>query len=120
MTVRSSLPLALPLVFSPASRAATFNVNSTADAVDASPGDGTCATAGGDCTLRAAIMEANALPGSHTINVPAGLYILTIPGIGEENAAQGDLDVTGSVTIAGAGPGSTIVDGGGIDRVFET
>ena len=122
MTVRSSLPLALlaaSLVFSPASRAATFNVNSTADAVDASPGDGTCATAGGSCTLRAAIMEANVLPGSHTINVPAGLYILTIPGIGEENAAQGDLDVTGSVTIVGAGPGTTIVDGGGLDRVFE-
>jgi len=117
--------LALPVVaavgFLPArvAHAATFNVNSTADAVDAAPGDGVCATAGSVCTLRAAIMEANALAGSHTINVPAGLYVLTIPGIGEESAAQGDLDVTGNVTIAGAGPGTTIVDGGGIDRVFE-
>jgi len=114
-----SLTLAAAVVIAPAARAATFNVNSTADAVDASPGDGVCAAADSSCTLRAAIMEANALPGSHTINVPAGLYILTIPGIGEENAAQGDLDVTGSVTIVGAGPGTTIVDGGGIDRVFE-
>ncbi|MFI5120777.1 MAG: choice-of-anchor Q domain-containing protein [Thermoanaerobaculia bacterium] len=123
MTIRSPLPLALlgvtVLSSSLTARAATFNVNSTADAVDAAPGNGTCASAGGDCTLRAAIMEANALAGSHTINVPAGLYVLTIPGIGEENAAQGDLDVTGNVTIVGAGPGETIVDGGGIDRVFE-
>jgi CSLREA domain-containing protein len=113
------LSAALGAAFAPAATAATFNVNSVADAVDATPGNGTCATAGGVCTLRAAIMEANALPGSHTINVPAGLYALTIPGIGEENAAQGDLDVTGDVTIAGTGPTSTIVDGGGIERVFE-
>ncbi len=38
---------------------ATFAVNSTADAVDTSPGNGICATAGGVCTLRAAIQEAN-------------------------------------------------------------
>ncbi len=120
MRLRSfALTLAAAVVLSPAAHAATFNVNSTADAVDVAPGNGVCATAGGVCTLRAAIMEANALPGAHTINVPAGLYVLTIPGIGEENAAQGDLDITGNVTIVGAGPGTTIVDGGGIDRVFE-
>lgn len=39
--------------------AATFTVNSTADAVDANPGNGICAASGGACTLRAAIMEAN-------------------------------------------------------------
>ena len=32
--------------------AATFTVNDTADAVDAVPGDGTCATAGSTCTFR--------------------------------------------------------------------
>src|SRR2546426_11799122 len=36
-------------------RAAMFTVNSTVDAVDATPGNGTCATAQGACTLRAAI-----------------------------------------------------------------
>lgn len=41
--------------------AATFAVNSTIDDVDAFPGDGICATATGDCTLRAAIQELNAM-----------------------------------------------------------
>jgi CSLREA domain-containing protein len=39
---------------------ASFTVNDNGDAPDASPGDGTCATAGAVCTLRAAIEEANA------------------------------------------------------------
>lgn len=118
MRLHSCFLVAL-VALAPAARAATFNVNSTADAVDAAPGNGACAAAGGACTLRAAIMEANRLGGSHTINVPAGLYVLMIPGVGEEAAAQGDLDVTADVTIAGAGPGATIVDGGGLERVFE-
>ncbi|MCK5315819.1 MAG: CSLREA domain-containing protein, partial [Anaerolineales bacterium] len=36
-----------------------YIVNSDTDAPDANPGDGVCATAGGNCTLRAAIQEAN-------------------------------------------------------------
>jgi CSLREA domain-containing protein len=57
--------------------AATFRVNSGADSHDASPGDG-FARDGADpdssrCTLRAAIEEANALPGPDTILVPAHL-----------------------------------------------
>lgn len=39
--------------------AKTFTVNSDTDAADNNPGDGICATAGGNCTLRAAIQEAN-------------------------------------------------------------
>ena len=59
-------------IISPPAEAATFTVNATADAVDAIPGDGLCQTATpGQCTLRAAIMETNALPGTHTI-IPAG------------------------------------------------
>ena len=34
---------------------ASFTVDTTADAVDANPGDGVCATEGGACSLRAAI-----------------------------------------------------------------
>src|SRR2546428_4296509 len=108
----------LLLAVAPAA-AATFTVNDPADAVDAAPGDGRCATAGGSCTLRAAIQEANAHTGADTIMVPAGTYPLTIAGRGEDAAATGDLDITDDVTIIGAGADSTIVDGNGIDRVFE-
>jgi CSLREA domain-containing protein len=48
--------------------AATFTVNSLADTPDAIPGNGQCADAGGACTLRAALQEANALFGNDTIN----------------------------------------------------
>jgi hypothetical protein len=42
---------------------ARFAVDGTADAVDSQPGDGSCRTVAGACTLRAAIQEGNALPG---------------------------------------------------------
>jgi|GEM_PF-3876178 len=54
--------------------AETFTVGETADSVDAAPGDGTCADAGGKCTPRAAIMEANALAGADTVTVPVGTF----------------------------------------------
>jgi hypothetical protein len=48
--------------------------NSLGDVLDANPGDGVCETATGNgiCTLRAAVMEANATPGHDNIIVPAG------------------------------------------------
>lgn len=74
-------------------RAATFIVNDTTDAVDAAPGDGVCLTAAGQCTLRAAIRQANALAGPDTIVVPAGTVVLTLVGTGEDAAVTGDLDI---------------------------
>ena len=72
-------------------------MNSVTDAVDASPGDGVCVTATpGECTLRAAVQEANASPGSHEISLPAGTCLLTIPGPNEDAAATGDLDINGT------------------------
>lgn len=96
----------------------TFQVNSTVDAVDASPGDGECLTSAGACTLRAAIQEANAFLGLDTIRVPSGVYRLTLAGT-EDAAASGDLDITEAVSIDGVGPSKSVVDGNGIDRVFE-
>ena len=111
--------LILAGAFAPTAHAANFIVNSPADTVDINPGDGACADASAKCTLRAAIMEANALAGPSTITLPVGTHILTIVGIGEDAAATGDLDIKGNLTINGAGAASTIIDGGGIDRVFE-
>jgi CSLREA domain-containing protein len=99
--------------------AVTFVVNSTADTVDTNPGDGVCADGSGNCTLRAAIIEANALPGADTITLPAGTYVLTIPGINEDAAATGDLDITGDLNINGAGAVTTTIDGAGLDRVLH-
>jgi CSLREA domain-containing protein len=115
----AALMLVLALGARPA-HAATFTVDSTAEAPDANPGDGKCAAAlPPKCTLRAAIMEANALAGTDTIMVPSGTYTLTIAGQGEDDAATGDLDVKASLNITGSGAKSTIVDANGIDRAFH-
>jgi CSLREA domain-containing protein len=55
--------LALPAV----ATAESFEVNSTAEETDAVPGNEFCLTAGGKCTLRAAIEESNSLEGEDVI-----------------------------------------------------
>src|SRR5918998_930787 len=91
---------------------ATFVVTTTVDALDVRVGDGLCATGGGLCSLRAAVQEANARPGADVIEVPAGTYALAIRPLNENGIATGDLDITDSVAIKGAGAASTIVDAG--------
>jgi len=98
----------------------TYTVNSTADAVDATPGNGTCATAAGTCTLRAAVQEANAHAGADVISLPAGLFLLSLTGPAEDAAATGDLDVTEALEINGAGRDSTIIDGLNADRILQS
>ena len=110
--------------------AATFTVNSTADAPDVDLGDGICADAAGMCTLRAAIMQANALGGNNVIDLrqisdPGNPIVLTIPGADEtvegsagtgfevvstHDASKGDLNITSSMDIIGAGSGKTIIE----------
>ncbi|HSK26921.1 MAG TPA: CSLREA domain-containing protein, partial [Jiangellales bacterium] len=58
----------------PARASETFVVTTTADAPDATSNDGLCATGGGECTLRAAVEQANASTAPDTIIVPAGQY----------------------------------------------
>lgn len=81
--------------------AANFTVNSTSFLADAVPGDGLCATSLGSCTLRAAIEEANALPGTDAITVPAGNY--TFDSV---------LTISSTMTIVGDGIYTTLFDGG--------
>ena len=100
--------------------ATTFTVNSKADTPDIDQLDGLCKTANGDCTLRAAIMQANFSAGS-TVVVPAGMYKL-IRVHYDDDAVGGDLDITSDVTIRGAGSALTVIDGNGSvthDRVFQ-
>jgi CSLREA domain-containing protein len=95
--------------------AANFTVTVTTDSAD-----GVC---DGHCSLREAVMAANAnISTIDTITIPAGTYTLGIGGA--ENAlnpaAQLDLDLlNNNTTINGAGASSTIIDANYIDRVFE-
>jgi CSLREA domain-containing protein len=107
------------LVFAHVANAATFVVTTTLDSADASVGDGACAAESGACTLRAAVQEANAIADPDTIILPAGTFAITTPGLGEDQAASGDLDLRTDITIVGAGPGATLVDGNHLDRVFD-
>jgi len=111
MPIVSAIQLACLLGLLGFAHAADFDVDDSADAHDAKPGDGSCAVshprASPTCTLRAAIEEANALPGNDQIHLPAGHYILT----------YGQLLV--STTVAISGEGNPVVDGGGASRVFK-
>lgn len=84
-----------------------------------------CTSAPDDCSLRGAISKANADPvNTYAIQVPAGVYTLTIPGINEDENATGDLDLLVDMTIQGAGMELTILQAGpsreeGIDRVIH-
>lgn len=95
-----------------------FFVNSTADQTDAAPGDGKCKSAAGKCTLRAAVQETNALGGYKQISLPNGVYTLQIGGI-DDAAAKGDLDIKSNLNLIGQDETKTIIDGNGLDRVFQ-
>jgi CSLREA domain-containing protein len=110
--------LALVLCGVGTARAATIIVSAPADDT----------TSNGNCTLREAVIAANtdaavdacaAGSGADVITVPAGTYLLTLVGAGEDAAATGDLDVTADVEIQGAGAASASVDGNLTDRVFD-
>jgi len=109
----------LALAASASAHAATLAVDTEADTVDVSPGDGICADAAGHCSLRAAVQEANAQDDSDTIALPAGTFTLSIAGAGEDTSATGDLDIEVALTLEGAGSDATHIDGGALDRVFD-
>ena len=96
-----------------------FTVNTTDDTIDTSPGDGIAADVNGNTSLRAAVMEANALVGQDMINLPAGTYTRTMAGFNEGHAGTGDLDIRSTISIVANGAGSTIIDADGMDRVFH-
>jgi len=92
------------LVTAAYAQAAVFTVNTNVDLPDASPGNGVCDAVPPNniCTLRAAIEEANALPGADQIILPPNAYLLTIVT---------DVVITGNLTMSGSGASTTIIDG---------
>ena len=104
--------LAVTLAAIPALAASpTLTVTKTADT-----NDGACDS---DCSLREAVVRANADNNASTIIVPAGHYSLAIKGTDEDVSATGDLDIRAGMTIDGAGARKTIIDAKSIDRVFH-
>lgn len=97
-----------------ATLASTFIVSNAGDTDDAAPGDGNCADSGGNCTIRAAVQEANALAGADMITFAPSLngvpIQLTQTG-DDNNADNGDLDLNDDVTILGNGAANTIIQG---------
>ncbi|HYO61026.1 MAG TPA: right-handed parallel beta-helix repeat-containing protein, partial [Actinomycetota bacterium] len=85
--------------------AATYQVTRSDD-----PPPNGCAP--GDCSLREAVIAANATPGADTIVLEPGGYDLTIPDTTEPgtglDATQGDLDVTDALAIESSGFGAAI------------
>lgn len=102
---------------------ATYEVDSTADAVDDNPGNGVCHSALGGCTLRAALMESANEDAPVLITLPAGVFDVNIPGEDEDLGATGDLDIRAADgearVLIGQGPDRTIIRGHGLDRVFD-
>src|SRR3712207_1765733 len=72
------LAVTLDLTQTTAHAAAAFTVNSTGDGADSNTADGMCNDGAGNCTLRAAIQQANATPGTDTINFQIGTGVQTI------------------------------------------
>jgi uncharacterized repeat protein (TIGR01451 family)/CSLREA domain-containing protein len=97
---------------------ATFSVNTFLDTVDVTPGDSFCVDSNGNCSLRAAIMETNALLDPDAINIPAGTYRLTRSGI-DDSAISGDLDIIDDLIVTGESASVTIIDAADLDRVFH-
>jgi CSLREA domain-containing protein len=92
----------------------TFLIDSNADTDDNYPGDGFCATAGGVCTLRAAVTEANALVTcSGTIDINFNIGSTTIVLL------NGELAVNHDVRINGPAGNSVVVSGNNSSRIFN-
>src|SRR5688572_10221914 len=76
----------------------------------------------GDCSLREAVIAANA-DGADRILLPPGTYTLSLAGAGEDLAATGDLDLVANdieLRGTGAGPGDVVIDATGLgDRILD-
>jgi parallel beta-helix repeat protein len=86
-----------------------FNVTTTADVLG-----------GPALSLRQAILDANLTGGPHTINLTVpGTYQLTRFG-NAHDGTNGALQILNpNLTINGLGAAVTVIDGGGVDRVFD-
>jgi hypothetical protein len=104
-----SLFAALVFVLSPVqpAQAATFTVDTLTDSEAAAYQ--VCSGAANDCSLRGAIAKAAASAGSDTIEVPAGVYLLSL----------GTLVIDSSLSLVGEGSDLTIIDANFTSTVMQ-
>jgi CSLREA domain-containing protein len=85
-------------------------------------------TVDGHCSLREAVLSANAGttvdtcvggPGPNRVVLAPARYELSLPGRDEDAGLSGDLDISSTLTIRGAGAARTIIDASGVDRIFD-
>jgi CSLREA domain-containing protein len=110
-TVAGAIPIPALAQEDPESAAATFVVNTLNDLPDVSPGNGICETdVSGQCSLRAAIMEANALAGPDTVEFGSLTGVIGLDGAALPMISD-DLVIDGP-----ANPTDIVVDAAGADR----
>jgi hypothetical protein len=90
----------------------TFDDPASSTDCSATTGSGTV-----NCSLRAAVLQANSDNNADIIQLGVGTYMLKLnssPANGD-SGSLGDLEVNGDMTIQGAGPTQTIIQGVGPD-----
>lgn len=97
----------------PASAVEFVAAQTRQDGGDAVPGDGICQNGNGACSLRAAIEEANALPGPDTIRIVEG-YRANLASLLLSQVVIGE-----DLEIIGKGMNSSIVEGARLDRLVR-
>lgn len=119
----AALVLLFLIALAGSTQASLIVVDSIADDIDQADN--------GNCTLREALVAANtnsAVDGCNAgesgptvdvVSLPAGTYVLAVGSRGNGSAASGDLDLTDDLRLEGAGADVTIIDAGGLDRVFD-
>ena len=92
--MRTLIALVMLVLLPGLTAAATFVVTKETD------DDGPCAP--DDCSVREAVLAANALPGPDLVILPGGTHRLTIVGLtGENGSLSGDLDIHDALEIRG-------------------
>lgn len=119
--MRLFVVFACALLLSTQLPAATFTVNQTGSQSDATTADGFCdrnVSAGNqnECTLHAAIQQANALAGPHTIKFAAAITKITLTASMPQVTAPVTLDGTNAANVISGG--RVEVEGSGVNGCF--
>lgn len=72
-----------------------------------------------DCSLREAVLAANAQPGRDIVRLGPGIHRLEQPGIDEDAGLTGDIDITDDLDLLGEGSETSQIDPRQIDYVFD-